>query len=168
MLKNKEEIRGWLNRYLVENYTINDDFTVDVAGCVEINNCNLKEIPVQFNKVSGSFNCSHNQLSNLYGSPIEVGASFWCYENQLTTLEGGPKVVGFNFDCADNQLTNLRGCPEEVKKDFNCDNNLNGLGLMDEVEIKHYMANQKLANTLDMVVPKTQEQSQNQKRKMKL
>lgn len=168
MLKNKEEIRGWLNKYLVENYTINDDFTVDVEGGVEINNCNLKEIPVQFNRVSGSFDCSRNQLSNLNGCPLEVGSSFWCYQNQLTTLEGGPKKVGFNFDCADNKLTNLRGCPNEVGKDFNFDNNQNELGYIDEVEIKQYIANQQLANTLDNAVPKKQENTQNLRRKMKL
>lgn len=46
-------IWSWLDYMGITNYTINDDFTVDVDGDVKLNNKALQDFgPVKFNKVT--------------------------------------------------------------------------------------------------------------------
>jgi hypothetical protein len=137
-------IHGVCKKYGITNYTINDDYTIDVDSDVIIHGISLTKIPLKFNKVSGNFYCGRNQLTTLEGSPEFVVRSFYCNDNQLTTLEGSPEYVGahfscqnnllitllgspefvgFDFDCYSNQLTTLEGAPESVGGDFNCTDN---------------------------------------------
>lgn len=51
-----EEIREWLDKYNIKNYTINDDLTIDVNGDVNLNNeesTKLAKLPeyIKFNVV---------------------------------------------------------------------------------------------------------------------
>jgi hypothetical protein len=117
------EIDVICKEYGIENYIINSDSTVDVDGDVKLYGKGLKNLPLNFGKVSGDFFCSYNQLTTLEGAPKEVGGRFDCSNNQLTTLEGGPKEVGGNFYCRSNQLITLEGSPKEVGGNFYCYNN---------------------------------------------
>ena len=131
-------------KYGIENYTINDDGSVDVDDEVIIWDCNLNEIPLKFNKVTGNFNCSENNLTDLKGSPKWVGGDFYSIFNKLTSLEGSPekvdgdfyidnskltnlkgctKYIGGEFDCSDNELTSLEGCPKSIGNGFCADRN---------------------------------------------
>jgi hypothetical protein len=110
-------------KYGIKNYTIRDDGTVDVDGNVYLFNKELSKIPLKFGKVSGGFNCRHNQLTTLEGCPSEVGGDFDCYSNQLESLEGGPIEVGGHFNCGHNKLTTLEGGPSEIGGGFNCRHN---------------------------------------------
>ena len=123
----KVSIENWLKKYEVENYTINEDMSIDVDGDVDLTDSSLIEIPVKFRSVSGSFYCYNNLLTSLEGCPEVVNNDFYCYGNQLTSLLGGPKKVG-DFSCSGNLLTSLEGCPIEVVGDFYCyDNRLTSL-----------------------------------------
>ena len=110
-------------KFGVRNYTINDDGSIDVKGDVSIPTSGLTEIPITFNKVSGTFYCQNSDLTTLKGSPRFVGGSFYCHKNKLTSLLGGPKSVGGEFYCVANELINLKGCPEHIGGDFHCSNN---------------------------------------------
>jgi hypothetical protein len=114
------EIDAICKKWGIENYTINQDGTVDVDGDVDLYNRRLKNLPLKFGKVGGNFYCGNNQLTTLEGAPKEVGGNFVCYNNQLTTLEGAPKVIGGNFACNRNQLITLEGAPKEVGGYFHC------------------------------------------------
>ena len=46
----KEEVEEVLELYKIENYTINDDLTVDVDGDVDLYNGHLRSMPVKFGK----------------------------------------------------------------------------------------------------------------------
>lgn len=70
---------------------INDDLTVDVDGDVNLQQLELKKLPLKFGKVSGNFNCSRNKLESLDGAPHEVGDGFYCSGNKLESLDGVPK-----------------------------------------------------------------------------
>ena len=97
----KEKITVWLDSNRIKNYTINDDLTVDVDGCVDISEKDFKRIPVKFEKVTGSFWCSNCvRLISLKGCPSSVGGSFWC-ENctSLISLDGCPMLVDGYFWC---------------------------------------------------------------------
>ena len=102
MLKTKEQIKQWLDEMGVENYTINKNLTIDVKGSVDLSCKNLKEIPVQFNKVGESFSCSYNKLKSLKGAPKYVGWSFYCGFNLLKSLKGAPEYVGRSLSCYHN------------------------------------------------------------------
>jgi hypothetical protein len=116
-------IHGYFNKYRIENYTINDDLSVDVIGDVDLSNKSLTKIPFKFNIVSVNFYFANNQLKTLEGSPKEVGGNFLCGYNKLTTLEGSPKKVGGKFACSSNNLTTLVGAPKSVGGIFDCHNN---------------------------------------------
>ena len=52
-------------QYNIENYTVNDDGSIDVNGDVFLDNKGLTELPLSFNKVTGYFSCSNNKLTSL-------------------------------------------------------------------------------------------------------
>ena len=104
-------------RYDIENYTINDDGSIDVDGEVELYGHQLTELPLTFNKVTGDFHCHFNKLTTLKGSPRWIGGRFSCRLNKLTSLEFSPDYVGGDFRCSYNDLTD-NYCDTEIQGDF--------------------------------------------------
>ena len=93
MLTNKQDIKIWLNKYKITNYTINEDLSVDVDGDVYLYYKKLKEIPVKFNIIKGIFDCDNNQLTSNKFFPKEVYGKFSCHNNQFKNLDNFPKLV---------------------------------------------------------------------------
>ena len=112
LYENFEDIDKICQNYVIHNYTINKDGSVDVDDGVGIVGYNLWELPLKFGKVNGSFNCEQNKLTSLIGSPTEVFGIFCCGLNQLVTLVGGPKIVRGNYHCSNNVLVDVYGFPE--------------------------------------------------------
>ncbi len=119
-----QEIIDICTEYGIENYTINPDGSIDVNGNVVLVTLGLTKLPLKFNRVSGYFNCTDNELTSLVGSPNYVGDSFYCYNNQLTSIEGSPEHVGGSFSCSFNKLTSLEGYNGDYDKLY-CDNKEN-------------------------------------------
>ena len=112
-------------KYGIENYTINPDGSIDVNGNVSLSWCELTELPLTFNKVTGYFNCIYNDLTSLKNSPnIDDNTYFLCSDNKLTNLIGVPSIFGDKcaLECNNNKLTSLEGAPREILK-FDCSNN---------------------------------------------
>lgn len=107
---NENEIEAIIREYwiLIDNYTCNDDKSINVDGNVRFpkNMDFLTEIPLKFNKVSGDFDCSGLSLKTLKNSPIEVTGNFNCTFNPLSTLEYAPKKIGKTF-AFDNTIKSL-------------------------------------------------------------
>ena len=118
----KQQIIKWLDKYNIKNYHINDNLTVDVDDYVDLSFKELTEIPFQFGKVKGGFNCSYNRLKLLKGCPEIVNGHFWCDNNKLTSL---------------------KGCPEEIKGYFFCDDYLKN-----SIEYKRWYIKYKLKKIL--------------------
>lgn len=108
------QVKDWLDRKGIENYTINDDLIVDVDGDVDISFYDLTEIPIQFGKVDGNFLCCGNRLTTLKGCPKYVGGGFDAFNNKLTSLEYCPEITEWRFDVHNNNLTTLRYMPKQV------------------------------------------------------
>jgi len=108
-------ITRWLDEMGIKNYIINDDYTIDVEGNVDLFNRGLDKFPdyIKFGKVGGNFSCSKNRLVSLEGCPSSVGGGFYCYNNQLVSLEGCPGSVGGYFFCTNNKKQFSK---EEVKR----------------------------------------------------
>lgn len=120
MQNTKEKIVAWLEKHQYEDYTFNDDLSVNIAGNVwigaeqaEKENSEIK-LPIKFGSVSGNFICSHCGLTTLEGAPQYVGGYFNCGNNELTSLNGGPKHVETSFYCSSNNLSSLKGCPKLI------------------------------------------------------
>jgi hypothetical protein len=115
------DIISILEKFEIENYTINTDGTIDVDGDVYLNNRNINDLTVfSFGKVTGDFNCSYNKLKSLEGSPYYVGGDFDCSNNKLSNLVGSPKEVGDSFFCNINNLDSLEGMTLEIGGIFDC------------------------------------------------
>ena len=100
-----------------------------IEGNVDLRKLHLTELfDLSDVEVTGEFNCSHNNLTNLVGSPKSIGGSFSCLYNNLTSLIGATQTIGYDFNCSYNNLTNLIGAPKTVKGCFHCEgNNLTSL-----------------------------------------
>ena len=112
-------IRETCKKYIIKNYTINSDWSIDVDGDVNLSMCKLKEIPLNFNIINGDFNCGINNITSLKGAPKKVNGNFRIFRNELTNLEYSPKIVTRNFDCSSNKLTSLNGSPESIGGEMN-------------------------------------------------
>jgi hypothetical protein len=108
----REEVVKVCEYYKIENYTINDDLSIDVDGSIGLYNKNLEHLPLKFNYVDGSFECQGNKLKSLEGCPKTVNGDFYCFTNELETLEGCPQTVGGDFYCFTNELKDLEHFPE--------------------------------------------------------
>ena len=107
-------------KYEIENYIINDGLSIDVDGDVDLYKKKLEYLPLKFNYVGGTFNCSFNQLKILEGCPRTVVGDFFCDYNELKTLKGSPQTVDGRFSCYRNKLETLEGSPQTVGGDFYC------------------------------------------------
>ena len=108
----REEVVKVCEYYKIENYTIDDDLSIDVDGSIGLYNKNLEHLPLKFNYVDGSFECQGNKLKSLEGCPKTVNGDFYCFTNELETLEGCPQTVGGDFYCFTNELKDLEHFPE--------------------------------------------------------
>ena len=123
LFESYSDIESICRKYIITNYTINSDGSIDVDADVNLYRKRLTKLPLKFRNVSGNFDCSYNQLTTLVGSPESVGDNFYCNSNQLITLKGSPKSVGESFDCSNNQLITLKGSPKSVGESFDCFSN---------------------------------------------
>ena len=118
-ISKKIAIEGWLKKYNIKNYTINDDWTID-AKKVFINNYKSSELPnyIIFNNVNDFtfYNCKN--LTSLKGCPVKC-KYFKCSDTSIKTLEGAPKECE-EFICSHCEyLISLEGAPKECIK-FDC------------------------------------------------
>jgi len=98
------QIEQWLEEMEVENWTINEDWTIDIEGSVYLINLNLENFPsfIQFGRINGYFFCYRNKLTSLRGSPFYTKKAFYCNNNRLRSLEGISPHIGGDLNCSQN------------------------------------------------------------------
>lgn len=104
---------------------LHDDGLVYVQGSVEMDDVEIKELPVKFGTVTGDFSLYRSYLETLEGCPRRVGGDFNCSEcKNLKTLKGCPAEVGMDFSAHSNiNLETLEHATRNVKGKMYCDNN---------------------------------------------
>lgn len=134
----KQKVKTQCKNLGIENYTINNDGTVDVSGNLNISLSQDKvkkgekhNILINFNKINGNVQISliwrkagragQGQLPFTFN---EVTGSFFINNSKLENLIGCPKRVGGDFSCKNNILHTLEGAPETVGGYFSAHNNL--------------------------------------------
>lgn len=115
--ESKEDIDSICQKCYIQNYTINDDGSIDVDDDVDLCHQVLNKLPLKFRNVSGHFDCSYNFLTSLEGCPQSVG-DFYCENNGLTSLYGCPQIILGDFDCQDNEIIDFKGFPEFYEGEF--------------------------------------------------
>jgi hypothetical protein len=117
ILKTKEGIEAWLEKYNITKYSITPDLVVNAHQKVVISG-DYKDpiyfIPFQFGKVDGSFTVEKATLENLEGFPQYVTGNFDVYGSSLKSLKGGPHTVMGDYDIMDNLLNSLEFCASYV------------------------------------------------------
>ena len=111
-----EEQITFLDKYTRGRWGINY-YTglVDIKGDFICGSQGLKNFKgVEFGTVTGTFDSSNNQLTDLRGAPQKVGGDFYCNMNQLTSLVGAPQEVGIGFYYGANPLKSLEGAPGKI------------------------------------------------------
>jgi hypothetical protein len=114
---------------LKKNFLIKGRFKINngmvsIEGDITVRDeCELSQLPVNFENITGNFNLTHNHLTTLYGSPSTVGGGFFCSNGKLTSLQGGPDYVKGGFSCSHNKLTSLQGGPSFVGGGMSCASN---------------------------------------------
>jgi hypothetical protein len=152
LLRDKNKITAWLEKYEISNYVIVPDvnygFVVNVNDDVNLNCKNLTYIPVKFNEIDGDFSAQSNKLYSLDFAPEKVAGDFDMFNNKLENLTGLPKTIGNDLDIGKNKLSSLIGSPENVENNFCCShNNLTSLeGGPKQVNGVYYADHNKLEN----------------------
>ncbi len=122
--KNREKtILLTCKKYNIHDYKINKDYSVTVNGDVVLKNLSLNKLPLSFERVTGAFLCSGNNLKTLKGAPKFVGRDFDCSSNYLVSLEHGPKEVEGYFNASYNLLRTMLGAPEYLGSGINLSHN---------------------------------------------
>lgn len=118
LFENYSIIESKCNFYNIEDYSINNDLTIDVGMNnnfgVHIQNNNLEELPLNFRDVHGDFNCSINKLKDLKGCPLNVFGNFRAIDNSIDTLKYFPKYIEINANLTGNSLTSLEGISKDI------------------------------------------------------
>ena len=141
LFENFNKIESICQQYGIKYYTINPDGSVDVNGNVNLSECELTKLPLNFRNVSGNFYCNNNQLTTLEGAPKSVGVGFYCDHNQLTTLKGLYHVRNIYYDNnpISKILDNITGLQKNLDKVIEVFNDYDNLLDMDPDYLKQLL-----------------------------
>lgn len=114
LILNKLKIRRICKKYRIENYTINDDLSIDVNGYVNFLDKGLTKLPLRFNKVSRNFDCSGNKLESFEGFPKEVDGIVHLNRCGIKSLTQLPDVDCQVINLTNNQIRDFDGF-EKIK-----------------------------------------------------
>ena len=90
------KIKDWMDDYEIKKYRINEDYTIDTFGHVDLNCMGLYKLPdyIKFNRAHDEFWINWNNLHNLIGCPKICDSNFFINGNPLKSLEGLPQKIG--------------------------------------------------------------------------
>lgn len=109
----KAEIKNKLREWLINEYHINSDLTVDVFQDVYLEDI-IEKCPIKFGTVKGDFVIQSCRLKTLENIPRIIEGNFICSINELKSLKGGPQVVGQDYQAEFNELETLEGISEHI------------------------------------------------------
>lgn len=106
MLKNKNKIKAFLNKYfkIEGDYSISDEGIINVEGDVELlyktfNQDGFTELPIQFGDINGDFDFKHSNITTLKGFPhIVIYCCSITGSKHLKSLEFSPECHSLTID----------------------------------------------------------------------
>lgn len=137
-----QDIKTWLEKKNINNYSIKEDGVIDVHESIFLElNPDETELPFKFGIIDGSFNCSYCNIKTLKNFPNIVTNEFTLMNNKnLTSLEGCPQECE-SFNVTNNKsLTNLENCSLKKTNNLNLTNNsLENLYGLEKIEINGHI-----------------------------
>ena len=122
-LTSESEIRDFLSKFNISNFTVNGDGSVDVQGSIYLDNLKAKQLPVQFGKVDGDFVCNGGELVTLKGSPRYVNGNYYVHHNRLKDFQYSPEEVTGNVSYDNNEeVTSIEGIVPKIGGDLFMEN----------------------------------------------
>lgn len=95
MFKTLRETCQWLDKMEIDNYQVDNDFTVNVGGEVNLFEQELTHLPVKFGRVKGNFAIQKTALQSLVGLPHTVENHFMCeVKPELNFSQYAPQKIG--------------------------------------------------------------------------
>lgn len=116
----KEDIIRLCKEYSIRFYKINDDLSIDITSNINLTHREFKNIPLNFNKINGSFDISENFIESLEGSPKYIEVNFICHNNSLTSFKHSPNFIGGVYDCSRNDIRSFKYFPENAPGKLLC------------------------------------------------
>ena len=108
LLRKKEEIEAWLEKYEIQDYQLIKDekygYVVNVFEFINLSNKGLKSIDVKFNEIKSSLICNYNELESFEGFPEKILIGLHIGNNKFTSLKGCTKEIGEYFNCSNNDI----------------------------------------------------------------
>jgi len=138
-----DEISKWCDNNRIENYTINDDLSVDVDDNVILYLIYMEQLPVQFGYVKGDFILGENGLKTLKGVPYKVGGDFICGGNKINDLDYFPKEIGFRIMLLNNHLESFTSPLESANNIIWISETMPGLSYLEIDDNNYYKYNTK-------------------------
>jgi hypothetical protein len=137
----EEEIYQWCTDNLIENFTINNDLTVDVNDNVILYQVPMKELPIQFGYVKGDFILGENGLLSLNGVPHTVDGDFICGGNEIQSLDCFPKNIKARIVLLNNDIKSYTSPLEHANNIIWCTKPIPGLTYLEIDEYGCYKYN---------------------------
>ncbi|MDO4423803.1 MAG: hypothetical protein Q4C08_03345 [Pseudomonadota bacterium] len=110
------------NLYDLHNPPKNKEGCFIINGNLDISHMGLTELPdLSECQIDGTFNCSHNPLSSLRGSP-DFAEDFICTNTNITDLRGIGWFV--HADLSHNKLKSLRGIHDMPESSWDNDSSI--------------------------------------------
>ena len=109
---------------LEDYFEINGTYELKDGVCNVKGSVNLikrvEKLPVKFGIVTGDFNCSYNNLTDLKNSPKVIDYDFYCESNKIKTLENFKSQFEGHFYCDPNPISvfGLHGRQSDLILDF--------------------------------------------------
>lgn len=108
-------IKQFLNANRIQNYTIEDDGTVNVTGDVLLNG--IKELPIQFGRITGHFVVDDVSFKTFKGFPKVVGGDVRIQRRVIVPdYTGFPEVIRGAAAMKTIQADSLKGFPKLISK----------------------------------------------------
>lgn len=117
---NKKEVERMLQFFCdlrkVNYWELDKQNRIDIDGSIRFlpNRIATDHLPLEFGKVTMTFDIDECYLNTLEGCPTHVGGHFVARKNRLKDLKGAPLHVGKDIYLWGNPLESLEGFPEHV------------------------------------------------------
>ena len=119
VIKNIRESMKKLGIHNEKDYTINEDYSVNLKKDTLITVKRVEECPVVFNICDGNFTWHYTDLKSMKNLPKQVNGNMSVAYNALRSLEDCPTIlVTGQFNCSGNKMQNLKGCENMKPKQF--------------------------------------------------
>lgn len=115
---NIRKLKKICKKYLIDEYVINKDGSIDVNTDLFLSNKNISNFKIKFNKIDGSLFISNNFFKNFKNFPNIINGDLYMNNNMFENLNGIPKNIKGKVYAQGNNINTLIGNNINIDKIF--------------------------------------------------